>query len=313
MSNLLKIKLQNFKLQSGKNIPNLFLTYQLFGQPLGNSPVVLVNHALTGNSEVAGENGWWKQLIDFNHIIDLNKYTVIGFNIPGNNFSEENSISQNYKELTTFDVANLFWEGLNYLKINHLYAVIGGSLGGGITWEMAKINVHKISYLIPIATHFFSTDWVIGNVHIQDEILNNSKNPIETARKHAMLLYRTPQSINSRFKNAKESNLFLIEEWLDFHGEKLKSRFDLKAYKQMNYLLKTINISNINDLINQFSGKIHAINVDTDLLFQTDASIYENLSNTYENFNFHQIISPHGHDAFLLEYEQLNNILSTIF
>ena len=62
-----------------------------------------------------------------------------------------------------------------------------------------------------------------------------------------------------------------------------------------------------------FSGKIHAINVNTDLLFQVDHSVYKKLENKYENFNYHEIISEHGHDAFLMEYQQLNQILKTIF
>ena len=39
------------------------LSYQLFGCPLHTAPIVLVNHALTGNSNVSGENGWWSSLI----------------------------------------------------------------------------------------------------------------------------------------------------------------------------------------------------------------------------------------------------------
>ena len=57
------ITIHNFTTESGTQFFNLTLSYQLFGQELGSAPVVLVNHALTGNSDVAGENGWWKDII----------------------------------------------------------------------------------------------------------------------------------------------------------------------------------------------------------------------------------------------------------
>jgi homoserine O-acetyltransferase len=48
--------------------------------------LVLVNHALTGNSQVVGDNGWWNDLIGVNKTIDTTKYTVLAFNVPGNGF-----------------------------------------------------------------------------------------------------------------------------------------------------------------------------------------------------------------------------------
>mgnify|MGYP003535439438 FL=1 len=56
------ITLQNFKLKSGK-ILDINLSYQIFWPELFSAPVILVNHALTGNSNVSGDKGWWKDLI----------------------------------------------------------------------------------------------------------------------------------------------------------------------------------------------------------------------------------------------------------
>ena len=39
------------------------LSYQLFGKALHTAPIVLINHALTGNSNVAGTDGWWADLV----------------------------------------------------------------------------------------------------------------------------------------------------------------------------------------------------------------------------------------------------------
>ena len=63
MDELKYIEINNFTTLSGKVYPKIKLTYQLFGQPLGEAPVIVVNHALTGNSQVIGKEGWWNQTV----------------------------------------------------------------------------------------------------------------------------------------------------------------------------------------------------------------------------------------------------------
>jgi homoserine O-acetyltransferase len=322
MKNLKKIDLFNFALENGSHRPYIPLFYQTFGQPIGIAPVVVVNHALTGNSNVTGENGWWNDLIGENKTIDPKYFTVVAFNIPGNGFDEnpENLIS-NYQDLTIRDIARIFWKGLFFLKIENVLSVIGGSLGGAIAWEMGALQPSKIENLIPIATDWKATDWVIANVLIQDQILNNSDDPIADARLHAMLLYRTPQSINQRFKRNKHHDLsvFQIENWLLNHGIKLKKRFRLSAYKLMNHLLKTNDITrdrkDFLEIVNEIQANIHIVAVDTDYFFIADENreTYQQMKLVKENAFYHEIQSVHGHDAFLIEFEQLNEILEPIF
>lgn len=322
MKNLEKIDLFNFDLENAKQRSYIPLFYQQFGQPIGTSPVVVVNHALTGNSNVAGENGWWNDLIGENKIIDTNYFTVIAFNIPGNGYDGNfGNLIHNYQDFTIRDIARIFWEGLIYLGIADVFAVIGGSLGGAVAWEMAALLPTRIQNLIPIATDWKATDWVIANVLIQDQILNNSDDPIVDARLHAMLLYRTPQSINQRFNRNKQENLsiFQIENWLINHGFKLKNRFRLSAYKLMNHLLKTNDITrgrkDFISVANEIKAAIHIVSVDTDYFFIADENrqTHQELRNHKENAFYHEIQSIHGHDAFLIEFEQLAEILEPIF
>jgi homoserine O-acetyltransferase len=322
MKNLEKIDIFNFDLENGKKRTSFSLFYQTFGKPIGEAPVVVVNHALTGNSNVTGENGWWNDLIGENKIIDTNYFTVIAFNIPGNGYDDNlyNLIS-NYQDYTIRDIARIFWEGLLSLKIDSIFSVIGGSLGGALAWEMTVLFPNKVENLIPIASDWKATDWVIANVLIQEQILNNSDDPIADARLHAMLLYRTPQSINHRFQRSKNDKLsvFQIENWLINHGIKLKNRFRLSAYKLMNHLLKTNDITrgrgDFLTTAKAILGNIHIVAVDTDYFFIADENkeSYQLLKPSKENVFYHEIKSIHGHDAFLIEFDQLAQILEPIF
>ena len=100
----------------------------------GSAPVVLVNHSLTGDADVTGENGWWSDLIGDGRVIDTQQYTILAFNFPGN--GADNDVIENYDHLVLRDVANLFKDALDHLGIDRLYAAIGGSIGGALVWEM---------------------------------------------------------------------------------------------------------------------------------------------------------------------------------
>ena len=298
------------------------LSYQLFGCALYSAPVVLVNHALTGNSNVAGSEGWWSTLIGPNKAIDTNHFTVLAFNIPGNGFDgHTNHLIEDYKDFVARDVAKLFLSGLESLGINQLFAAIGGSLGGGIAWEMAALNPKITTHLIPVASDWKSTDWIIANCLIQEQFLVNSKRPIQDARMHAMLCYRTPESFQNRFHRSQneEFDLFNIETWLLHHGDKLQKRFQLSAYKLMNQLLKTIDITtnrgSAAEVLQTIEAEIHIIGIDSDLFFvsEENTATLKLLHPKLSNVSYHEITSIHGHDAFLIEYEQLNAIIKEIF
>jgi homoserine O-acetyltransferase len=322
VSVLHKIIIKDYKPRKGRKSQEIILSYQIFGKGLHEAPVVLINHALTGNSNVIGEHGWWNEFIGETAAVDPQNYTVLCFNIPGNGFGDKENIIENYKDFTVRDIAELFWYGIDYLNIKSIYAAVGSSLGGAITWEMAAQRKGKIDKIIPIATDCKSTDWIIAHVLLQDYILNHSNDPIFDARIHGMLLYRTPKSLKFRFNCAlqgENQQLFQIESWLNHHGEKLKKRFSLPAYKLMNYLLRTIDITEGRGSFLQVAGEIqsdiHFVAIDTDRFFPAEDTRenYENLKKIKENTFYHEIKSIHGHDAFLIEYEQLNNFLKPLF
>jgi homoserine O-acetyltransferase len=313
------ITFQNFTTESGAIYATLNLSFQVFGPELNSAPIILVNHALTGNSQVIGASGWWNNLIGENKTIDTQKYTILAFNVPGNGYDD--TLIQNYLDFNARDVARLFLEGIRILKIEQLYAIIGGSVGGGIAWEMIALQPKISQHLIPIASDWKSTDWLIANCYLQEQLLNNSRKPIEDARIHAMLCYRTPESFKEKFKRTtnEEMAIFNVESWLAHHGKKLQNRFQLSAYKTMNQLLKTIDITrNRNSfaaVVSEIEASIHIIGINSDLFFTAteNKETYKELKRQNKKVSYREIQSIHGHDAFLIEFEQLDHLLKDIF
>ena len=218
------------------------------------------------------------------------------------------------------DIANIFLIGLEKLKIKRLFAIIGGSIGGGLVWEIAALSPELSENYIPIASDWKSSDWLLANTRLQKQILNNSSQPVHDARMHAMLCYRSPLSFQKKFDRSKDSHIFNVESWLLHHGKKLQERFQLKSYKLMNHLLSKIDITRggkmkFENIISKVKGSIYIVSVDSDLFF-TD---YQNRETFYkacvikDNMFFKTIKSDHGHDAFLIEFDQLRELLSEIF
>ena len=318
-SELQHLEITDFKTHNGVVYISIPLSYHIYGRELGTAPVVLVNHALTGNSEVTGRFGWWKELVGANKLIDTENYTVIAFNVPGNGY--DNFLIESYKDFTARDIAEIFALGLKQLNINSLFAVIGGSVGGGIAWEMAALYPDLIENLIPVASDWKSTDWLIANCRIQEQILLNSSNPVHDARLHAMLCYRTPESFKEKFgRNLNsELNMYNVESWLLHHGKKLQERFELASYKLLNQLLATIDITkdrgSFLEVASRIKSNIYIVAVDSDLFFtaEENKAAFLALSKLKKNVYYSVIESVHGHDAFLIEFKQLSELLSDVF
>jgi homoserine O-acetyltransferase len=311
-------KFEDFKIASGENV-SLKLSYQVFGLNVNEGPVVIVNHSLTGDSNISGNSGWWNELVGPNKMINTNNYCVISINIPGNiqdkgSFNFENNWILN-------DVARLFIDLLKNLKIKKIHSIIGGSIGGGLVWEMGLIAPDYVENLIPIAADYKVSDWLISNTYLQNLILKNSKNPVFDARVNAMISYRNAKSLNKRFKlEFDDSKKRKVIEWLDYHGKKLSKNISVQSYIHMNNLLSSIGKTkkrreDFKKLIEKTKCSIHLVGIDSDLLFP-DFEIqktYDLFSDFKKDIFYHQIKSDHGHDAFLIEFKKIESKLNYIF
>lgn len=313
--------IHSFTTRSGYT-SDVHVTYQLFGKTLGTAPIVLVTHALTGNSEVTGSNGWWNDLIGPEKAINTQEYTILAIDIPGNGYDGiPTNLIANYTEFHNRDIANLHLAVIDTLGIHTLFAAIGGSLGGQILWEIAIERPELIEHLIPVATDWKATDWVIAQCTVQDQILKHSDRPVHDARLHAMTFYRTAASFSAKFNRTKheEKGIYNIQSWLFHHGERLEERLKLATYKLMNHLLGSASITEgreeIHKILKNIKSTVHLVAIDSDGLFYPEPiyNTHQLLKSVGVKSHYHEIQSIHGHDAFLIEYDQLTTIVQPIF
>lgn len=307
MSNSLNyVYLNSYKTLKGAQQNQLSISYELAGKPLGTHQTVVVFHALTGNSNCHSlKDGWFNSQIGYNKVIDLNKFTVISFNLLGNGY--DGNIVTNYEDFVAHDFAKIIHLALNQMKVNKIDYLIGPSLGGGIGWELITLAPKLVTKFISIASNYQSTRWVKSICHIQENIVLNSNKPLEDARKMAMLFYRNPESIEQKFDTNEDA-----VSWLKYHGVTLSKRFLKEAYLMMNQALGSINYqNNVRIKLSKVKTEIVQIGINSDLLFTTKQQketrqLLENLGITN---SYHEIDSIHGHDAFLIEHKQVANLM----
>lgn len=320
---LKKVIIEDFVTEQGRLLEVVELTYETFGVALHTgAPVVLVCHALTGNSTVAGPQGWWQGIIGDGNVIDTKKFSVVGINIPGNGYDEKpENLLEDHRLFTARDVARLFIALCEKIGIDHLDAVIGGSLGGGIAWEMAFLKPDYITLIVPVASDWKASDWILAHNRVQEQILENSSKPLHDARMMAMMFYRTPNSFKAKFNRTHNEELGIpnVESWLLHHGKRLEQRFELSSYKVMNHLLSSVDVSrgraSFEELAGQLKARVVQVAVDSDFFFTADENriTHQVLLNAGVDARYAEIHSEHGHDAFLIEFEQMREILREEF
>jgi homoserine O-acetyltransferase len=150
-------------LESDEKLGPVTLSYETYGElNAEKSNAVLVAHALTGDAHVAGQDGWWENLIGPGKGIDTDKYFVVCSNVLGGCRGSTGPSSINPKTKKPFgltfplisinDMVEAQKQLIEYLGIDKLLSVVGGSMGGMQVLQWMFSNPDKIQSAIPIAT-----------------------------------------------------------------------------------------------------------------------------------------------------------------
>ena len=171
----------------------------------------------------SNKKGWWKEIVGKGKLIDTEKFSVISFNIPGNGY--DGQLIDNYKDFTAKDIAQIFYRTLTELNIDNVFAITGGSLGGGIAWKWPASIQGLPNTLFPL--HHTGSQ-ATGSLDITQYKKHTDKLKTATCRCRKMaMLFIDPIVFFKKFNRTKVSNssLFNVESWLNHHGEKLNQRF----------------------------------------------------------------------------------------
>ena len=231
------------------------------------------------------------------------------------------------------------------LGVRRWHSVIGGSMGGMQVLEWAITYPDRVGSIVPIATCAQATAqqiaWgAIGRRAIRlDPLWNggdyyeagNGEGPWEglsVARMVAQVTFRSDNVFTDRFGRdvADGATLrdgldlwqrFEVERYLDHHGEKLLRRFDTNSYLIIGKAMDLHDVGRGRNGMANAMGRISApalsMGIWSDMLYPTyqQRQICDVLTGAGGRCDYLEIDSPHGHDAFLINLDQVGAGLSS--
>lgn len=322
-------------LESGEVLHEFDLGYTTYGElNKDKSNVIWVIHALTGDSKAAE---WWNGLIGEDKFFDPTSHFIICANLIGSCYGSTHPFSTNpetgtpyfynFPQVTTRDLAASLEQLRQHLQIDQIHTLIGGSLGGQVGLEWAVTLGQKLKNVVILASTFKSSPWVIGFNETQRMAIESDctwgtceesagSKGMETARAIAMLSYRHPHDLRSK-QGEKEEKLdgFRASSYLRYQGQKLAKRFNALSYWTLTKAMDSHDLGRnrggVEEALASIEAKLLAIGVDSDLLFLPEESQY--ISQKVKRGTYKEIHSKAGHDAFLIEFEQLTYFLKSYY
>jgi homoserine O-acetyltransferase len=214
-----------------------------------------------------------------------------------------------------------------HLQLTQLHVLIGGSLGGQVALEWSISLGSKLDHAIIIAASSKSSPWLIGfnqaqRMAISSDSTWGDNNPeagskgLMAARAMAMLSYRNPEDLNAKQQdNSEKLDGFLASSYLSYQGEKLAKRFNAFSYWTLTKTMDSHDVGRtrggVELALQSIQAKVLTIGINSDLLFLAEEARL--ISHKVNQGTYREIQSSVGHDAFLVEFEQLQGILSSYF
>lgn len=324
-----------FRTESGFVFDSIDLAWNSWGKLNDEKDnVVLIFHALTGDSNAAD---WFQGFFSPSGIFNPETDFILCINNLGSCYGSTGPTSINPKtgkpyqadfpEITIRDIVASQQLLLDKLEIKGIKTAIGGSMGGmiGLEFALTDERIKSLAVLASCASH---SAWAIGISHAQrqaiyaDKNWNNGfydvENPpqkgLEAARSLAMITYRSPNNYQHKFGRTKRhKNQFNVESYLDYQGYKFNNRFDANSYITLTKAMDTHDLANHGESAESVLKKLEIpvliIGISSDLLYPTNEQKF--LAEHIPNSHYQEIDSLFGHDAFLIEFDQINKYLLT--
>ncbi|MFH2067265.1 MAG: homoserine O-acetyltransferase [Pseudomonadota bacterium] len=232
--------------------------------------VILVLHALTGDSHMAGvyspedaKPGWWDSMIGPGKGIDTNRFFVICSNIMGGCMGSTGPSSQNpetgkpygtdFPVLTIGDMVRAQKKLMDDLGITRILSVVGGSLGGMQVLEWCVRYPEMIRSAIPLATTTRHSALAIAFNEVARQAIMADPNwcnghyysgrkpdlGLAVARMIGHITYLSDESMRQKFGRRLQDQSdfsygfkadFQVESYLRYQGSKFVERFDANSF-----------------------------------------------------------------------------------
>lgn len=304
-----------FTLESGEVLRDVRQAYRLDGRlNAARDNLVLVFHALTGSTEAA--EGWWRGVVGPGCALDTDHYAVLVPNLLGSCYGTTGPGSDPggpFPEITTRDQARLAGLLVDALCVERVALVTGGSLGGMVALEYLLLHSGRARAGAVLAAPAAHTAYAIGWNQVQREAirLGGPGAGLALARQVGMLTYRTEEELERRFgRRARDDGRFEVQSYLERQGEKLLARFDAETYLTLLGAMDSHDVGRGRGGVEAALASLHtplvAAGVPGDVLYGAETvRRWAALAGAA----YRTIDSPYGHDAFLLEVEQVGRIL----
>lgn len=320
-----------FQLESGAVLPELEIAYHTYGElNASRDNVIWVCHALTANSDVAD---WWPHTVEEGRFLDSSKHFVICANILGSHYGTTGPLSTNsttgkpwYGDFPPFTIRDMVAAHrvlADALGIGRVKALVGSSVGGFQAVEWAVMEPARFEKLILIATAAKASPWTIAIDETQrmaieaDATFGEQRDDagmrgMAAARALGLLTYRGSLGYNLTQQDKEEAPaVHRASTYQQYQGEKLCRRYNAYSYYAILNAFDTHDVGRGRRGLAQELASITAetvlVGITSDIIF-TPAEM-RTLQEQIPGSRYYEIDSPFGHDGFLVEHLQLNEIL----
>ncbi|THF65162.1 homoserine O-acetyltransferase MetX [Pseudothauera rhizosphaerae] len=325
---------QPFLLESGVSLPGLEIAWRSWGRlaPAGDNAVV-VCHALTGSADA---DNWWAPLFGPGRVLDPQRDFIVCSNVLGGCYGSTGPTSPapdgrpwggRFPALTVRDQVRAQIALADALGIRRIALVLGGSMGGLQALEWALLDPERVDAVATIAASGRHSAWCAVWSEAQRQALatdpkyrDGHYDPADpphaglaAARAMAMVSYRSPASLASRFGRASGAEAFgdrahspgelAARGWLRHHGKALVERFDAHTYRMLIDAMDSHDLArgrgDYETVLRGIRQPVLVGSIASDALY-VPADQFE-LVRLIPRAELLTIDSQHGHDGFLID------------
>lgn len=333
------LTLPTFRLDDGTTLHDVPVAYASWGRlDEGGTNAAVVCHALTGSADAAD---WWGPLVGPGRALDTDRLFVVCCNVPGSPYGSVSprstdpttgaSYGPDFPAFTTRDTVRLHYRVLRRLGVRRVALAVGGSMGGMhvLEWGFARApdGTPFVRALVPVAVNARHAAWQIGISEAQRQAIyadprwdggryhpaDPPKGGLAAARMMAMISYRTHASFEDRFGRDRmpEGDAYAVESYLRYQGQKLADRFDAGCYVALTRQMDTHDVGrgrgSCAEALARLQQPALVVGIDSDVLYPLAEQ--HALAEQLPHGELAVLPSPHGHDAFLIEFDRLAALL----